>query len=231
MYKSKVMKHLIIAILACLPLMGMAQNTWELPKEENKQAEPKKKALFEKNKKNEDPKYLEGAVPVVDGKVVFTLDRNVPGMSADEIYNKLYVLLDSMTKAENQSEMSHIAVVNKAEHTIAARFREWLVFQNTFLALDRTVFNYVIIANATDGHVKVTMERLNYQYEMSRTESGGGLEVKAEEWITDDNALNKKKTKLTKGSANFRRKTIDRKDYIFHEVCSTLGIPYNNGSK
>ena len=60
MYKSKVMKHLIIAILACLPLMGMAQNTWELPKEENKQAEPKKKALFEKKQEKRGPKILGG---------------------------------------------------------------------------------------------------------------------------------------------------------------------------
>lgn len=92
------MKNLIIALFACLPLAAMAQNTWEAPQQEQQQAQPKKKALFEKTRKQEDPKYLSGAVPLVDGKVVFTLDKAVPGMSADEIYTKVYDFLNAMTK-------------------------------------------------------------------------------------------------------------------------------------
>ncbi|MBM6992605.1 MAG: DUF4468 domain-containing protein [Prevotella sp.] len=219
------MKNLIVALLACLPLMGMAQNTWEAPKEEQ-QAQPKKKALFESNKKQEDPKYLAGAVPVVGGKVVFTLDKDVPGMSADEIYQKVYDRMNALTKEDNQFETSKIAVVNKGEHTIAARYKEWLVFQNTFLSLDQTVFNYTLIAQTTDGHLHMTMERMGYQYEKERTDVNNGLETKAEDWITDKEALNKKQTKLAKYSGKFRRKTIDRKDYIFGQICSALGIKY-----
>ena len=44
----------------------------------------------------------------------------------------------------------------------------------------------------------------------------GGYFYKAEDLITDDKALNRKKTKLLRGnSGKFRRKTIDRKDFIF----------------
>lgn len=220
------MKNIITALLACLPMMGMAQNTWEVPQSQTQQVQPaeKKKALFDTRKKKEDPKYLAGAVPEVDGKVVFTLSKDVPGMTADEIYQKLYDTIDGMTKEANQFEHSKIAVVNKGEHTIAARFKEWLVFQNSFLSLDRTVFNYTLIAKATDGHVNVTMERLSYQYEQERTDVQGGLDTRAEEWIADRVALGKNKDKLVKYSAKFRRKTIDRKDNIFGRLCQALNI-------
>jgi colicin import membrane protein len=45
---------------------------------------------------------------------------------------------------------------------------------------------------------------------------------KAEEWITDEYAVNKKNTKLYPVSAKFRRKTIDRKDQIFETIRNVL---------
>ena len=49
-----------------------------------------------------------------------------------------------------------------------------------------------------------------------------GLETRAEEWITDKEGLNKSKTKLSKISGKFRRKTIDRKDEIFATITEAL---------
>jgi colicin import membrane protein len=86
--------------------------------------------------------------------------------------------------------------------------------------LDRTVFNYTIIANCSDGHLNLTLSRINYAYELDR--DNDGMEVNAEEWITDENALNKAKTKLLKYSGKFRRKTIDRKDEIFENITNAL---------
>lgn len=224
------MKKILIALLACLPLMSYAQNTWEAPEPDSTQSaaavHKKKTALFEtKKKKAEDPKYLAGAVPEVNGRVVFTLDRDVPGMSAEQIYNKVYQAIQQITKEPNQFPTSKIAVVNKGEHTLAARIKEWLVFQNTFLSYDRSIFNYTLIAHSTDGHIKVTMERLSYQYETDRPDTQG-MEANAESWITDKEALNKKKNKLVKYSAKFRRKTIDRKDNIFGKICQALNLKY-----
>ena len=50
----------------CLPMIVMAQNSWEKPVEKN----------------NTDNKYLAGAVPVVDGKVVFETNISAPGKKA-----------------------------------------------------------------------------------------------------------------------------------------------------
>lgn len=223
------MKKIIIAILACLPLAAMAQsNVWEIPDEQT-QEQPKKEKrttlIKKKAKKVENPKYLAGAVPVVDGHVVFTLDKDVPGMSADEIYSKVYGVFQEIAEEGKSADLqpsSRISAVNKTEHTIAARINEWLVFSNSFLSLDRTIMNYNLIAQATDGHIKVTMERINYAYETSR--DNGGMKISADEWITDKEAINKKGDKLYKGNGKFRRKTIDRKDNIFSRVLMALGV-------
>ena len=212
------MKKLIAIAFALVPCLCMAQGDWEKPVKQNQEA---KKALFSKNPANEDPKYLEGAVPTVDGKVVFTLDKDVPGKDAQQIYDIVYNVLEKMTTAENQFKESQVSLVNKKEHVIAARYREWLVFKNTFLALDRTVFNYTIIANCSDGHLNMMLSRIFYSYETERDDTNG-METSADEWITDKYALNKSKTKLSKYSGKFRRKTIDRKDEIFKIVSDAL---------
>lgn len=222
------MKHIIMALIALLPLSSFAQNVWEIPQDEQKQKTEnikKRKALIEKKKKVEPAKYMQGAVPEEDGQVIFTLDKAVPGMSADSIYSKTYAFMQALTHQENQFEVSKIAAVNKQEHTIAARYKEWLVFQNSFLSLDRTVFCYTLIAQCSDQHIKLTMERISYQYEMDRGDNNG-LNVKAEEWITDKESINKKGTGLNRMNAKFRRKTIDRKDNIFSTLCESLGIKY-----
>lgn len=227
------MKKILITLIACLPMTGMAQNVWEIPEENKPQQEKVKKEKKVKVKepkaskqpkaiRPEDMKYMAGAVPEVDGNVVFTYDKDFPGLTAEQIYKITYTTLDSITKSENQTgEMSKIALVNKGEHIIAARFCEWLVFQSTALSLDRTVFNYTIIAQATDGHLHATLERINYQYEMDRSDSKG-LSISAENWITDKYSLNKSQTRLARQSGKFRRKTIDRKDNIFDTLTKAL---------
>lgn len=222
------MKKVIIAILALLPIAAMAQsNVWEIPDDETNEQEKVEEKKEEPQKLQEDPKYLKGAVPVVDGHVVFTLEKDVPGMSADSIYAKVYQVIEKVVKEGQTDDLqpqSRIAAVNRGEHSIAARINEWLVFANNFISLDRTQFTFTLIAQATNGHIKVTMERISYAYEMNRGNSG--MKVSADKWITDKYSMNKKGTKLYKGSGKFRKKTIDRKDNIFGRICDALGISY-----
>ena len=223
------MKKILFAILMLFPLMGMAQNTWEASKGKAKQMKvqnAERRSLFEKKKKVVEAKYLAGAVPVVDGKVVFTLDKDVPGMTADQIYEKVRGVMEDIIKEPNQVKpISKISIDDKAMHTIGARIQEWLVFSKTALNLDQSLLNYTLIAKATDGHLHLTMERMGYQYELERPDTQG-METKAEEWITDEWALSKKGTKLSKYSGKFRRKTIERKDNIFGRVCKVLNLAY-----
>ena len=208
------MKKLVTILMMAMPLAAMAQNVWEKPKEESLE----KTAKVVTVKENKDEKYLRGAVPIVNGDVCWTLDVDVPGKSAQDIYDKMYKTLTDLTKSEGQLEGSAVSLVNKQDHIIVASVREWLLFSSNFLSLDRTKFYYTLVARCSDGHLNMTMDRISYKYEEERNKQV----YKAEEWISDDNAVNKKNTKLYRGSAKFRRKTIDRKDQIFETVKNVL---------
>ena len=153
-------------------------------------------------------------MPEVDGKVQWTCDINVPGKNAQQIYDEMLRIMSKLTKEENQLERSKVALVNEQEHKIASTMQEWLVFTSTFLSLDRAKMSYILNADCEDGHVKLTMERISYVY-------GEGKDTnyyKAEEWITDKNAVNKKHTRLLPMSGKFRKKTIDRKNELFKTI-------------
>ena len=199
------MKKILITLLMAMPLMAAAQdNTWE--RIEQAPAEST----------NPDAKYLaENAVPMVDGKVCWQKVIEAPGKSAQQIFDILLAQLNKMVNEENQlMERSRVAIQDQANHQLGATFHEWLVFKNTALSLDRTVLNFQLIVNCSDGQ----MTRVSYDYELERDPT----HYTAEDWISDKYAVNKKRTKLLKLSAKFRRKTIDRKDYIFNKFATLL---------
>lgn len=204
--KKKAMKNILITLLMlCATLAVSAQNDWEVPDE------PTPTAPVIKD--NPDQKYLEGAVPVVNGKVVFEKTILAPGKSADEIYGILLNYTERMTRGGNQFEQSRIVMQDTDKHQFVGDFLEWLVFTNRALVLDRTRLRYYLIVSCADGQANVKMTRISYLYEEERDPQ----QYTAEEWITDEEALNKKHDKLYHANGKFRKKTIDRKDFIFNK--------------
>lgn len=199
------MRRMLIAMMACLPLMGMAQNSWETKNTQGQQVNP-------------DQKYLVGAVPVVDGKVQFTKEISAPGKSAAQIYDIILKYFTQLTKEDNQLEQSRIVGKDSINHSVAGSYQEWLVFKNKPLVLDRTRFMYTLTAQCEDGKANITMRRIYYYYDEERDPQT----YLAEEWITDEYGLKKNKQKLSRVSGKFRRKTIDRKDYLFNKIATLL---------
>lgn len=205
------MKKLFFTMLALVPLTLWAQdNTWEINEDEDVKQEVKVKTKV-------DPKYLKGAVPEVNGQVVFSKHINVPGKTASQIYDIMLQYMQRLTKTSNQIE-SRISTSDAQKHEIVGIYQEWLVFKNTALSLDRTRFFYALRAQCSDGAVDIEMMRIRYLYEEERTPQ----RMTAEEWITDKESVNKKNTKLLPMSGKFRRKTIDRKDFLFNKFESLL---------
>lgn len=204
------MKKLFFTMLALLPLTLWAQdNSWEINEDEEVEQEVKKTKV--------DPKYLKGAVPEVDGHVVFSKHIEVPGKSAAQIYDIMLQYMERLTKTSNQID-SKIATADAQKHEIIGAYQEWLVFKKTALTLDRTRLFYVLHTQCSDGAVDIKLMRIRYLYEEERSP----LRLSAEEWITDKEAVNKKNTKLLPLSGKFRRKTIDRKDFLFNKFESLL---------
>jgi colicin import membrane protein len=191
-----------------MPLIASAQdNTWERIEQ------------AQVVKENPDAKYLvDGAVPVVDGVVCWQTTINAPGKTAKQIYDILYKQMDKMVNEPNQIANSAIVQDDKEKYELGAIFHEWLVFKNSTLSLDRTQLNFQLMVKYADGKADVKISHITYDYDLERKP----VHYKAEEWITDKYAVNKKHTKLYPISAKFRRKTIDRKDFIFSKFNSLL---------
>ena len=202
------MKKILIALLTVMPLLASAQdNTWERIEVE------------EKSKDNPDAKYLvPNAVPEVDGMVKWQTTLTAEGKTADQIYEILLKQLTKMVAEPNQIANSAVILQDREKHELGAVFHEWLVFKDNVFNLDRTHFNFQLHVSITDGKADVSLDHITYDYDLERKPQ----HYTAEEWITDKYAVNKKHTKLYPISSKFRRKTIDRKDFIFNKFNSLI---------
>ena len=202
------MKKFLIAILMAMPVIASAQdNTWERIEQEPVE------------KENPDAKYLaEGAVPVIEGRVCWQTTIKAPGKSAQQIYDILLKQMEKMVNEPNQIANSAVVIKDTEKFELGAIFHEWLVFKNSSLSLDRTHFHFQLIVKCANEQAEVKIAHISYDYNIERKP----VHYTAEEWITDKYAVNKKHTKLYPLSAKFRRKTIDRKDFIFTKFNSLL---------
>ncbi|MDR2914413.1 MAG: DUF4468 domain-containing protein [Tannerella sp.] len=163
---------------------------------------------------DDDRKYLAGAVPEVDGKVVFTRNFDLPGVDQNSIYEYVYNWLDNRMKANGNG--SRIAFSEKEKGQIVASGEEYLVFSNSALSLDRSMMSYNLVILCKPGKCEMQLERIRYNYEDNK--------YTAEEQIADDVALNKKKTAIYRGYKKFRVKTIDYVDELFDGARIAFGI-------
>lgn len=166
------------------------------------------------NKENKDSKYLKGAIPEVNGKVIFSKEYSIPGMSQDEIFDRLLQWME--TRLKKNENNSRILYSNKEKGQIVGTGDEWIVFSSTALSLDRTRILYQLTAICHPEKCDFSIEKIRFIYQE------GEEKYTAEEWITDKYALNKSQTKLIRGLAKWRRKTVDFAENYFQEVADAL---------
>lgn len=212
-------KGFIVAVMAIMMPLAASAQVYQ-------QDEKPHGALFgsrhnkEKADKATDTKYLAGAVTTDEnGKVVFHQRVEAKGLTADEVFARMKQSVGALTQQNKDLQGNGIVLADTLKHEIVATVKEWLVFTNKPLNLDRTIFGYNLVVNCADGYADVFMTRLYYNYEQDRP---SGFQLPAEETITDDNALNKKKTALNRAFGKFRRLTIDRKNQLFDQFESEL---------
>ncbi len=164
-----------------------------------------------------DERYLAGAVPVVDGKVVFSKEFKIPGYSQTRIYDIMY----EWAKANFNTDTKRIVYANREKGEIAAVAKEYMEFSRTALSLDHSMATYRLTMECGDGSCKVDLSGIRYEYDVSyQREPERYL---AEEWITDKYALNKSQTKLNRISGKFRKSTIDLALAYFEQIGNAFG--------
>lgn len=164
----------------------------------------------------DDVKYLAGAVPEVDGKVVFSKTFVFPGVAQDAIYERIYPWLENRMK-ENGND-SRIVYGVKEKGLIVASGEEYMVFASNALSLDRTIINYQIVINCISEQCRVELCRIRYEYQDEE-------KFTAEKQIADNVALSKDKTRIHRGYKKFREKTVDFADELFDGVRVAFGLP------
>lgn len=165
----------------------------------------------------DDSKYLAGAVPEVDGKVVFSKEFSIPGMSEGEIYNRMQSWMEKRL-AQNNNKESRIVYTKQEDGTIVGVGKEWIVFSSSALSLDRTEISYQISVSCKPEKCTLEIEKIRFSYRE------GKEKYTAEEWITDKYALNKTKTKLVRGLAKWRRNTVNFVDNLCLSAAEALSM-------
>lgn len=164
--------------------------------------------------KKDDSRYLAGAVPEVNGKVVFSKEYSIPGMPQDEIFDRARSWLETRLQGVNFAE-GRVVYEDAQQGDLIGMSRERLVFSQSALALDYAVMTCQLTIECKPEQCLFKVEKVRYVYHEGQKNQE---KYAAETWITDKYALNKAKTKLVLGLAKWRRKTVDFVD----DQCESL---------
>ena len=195
-------KILYILILALLPTaVTLAQQTKKNSRKNN----------------IEESAYATGAVPVVNGKVTFEETIEAKGLTTQEIGERVNQWI-----TERYVKPTVISVKrfdSEIPGTIIIKGEEYITFKSTAFVLNRARMYYYLTLTPGDGNCLFNLSRITYWYDDE--DEKGGIKMIAEEWITDENAFNKK-GKMKRFEGKFRRKTIDLKELLVEELTKAL---------
>ncbi|MCC8093977.1 MAG: DUF4468 domain-containing protein [Tannerellaceae bacterium] len=162
-----------------------------------------------------DTSYLEGAVPEVDGKVVFTKEFQIPTFTKEKIYD---LVLQWAEEKFNETK-KRVVYRNPEEGTIGITGEDYLIFTSTAISLDRSLMNYTIQIVCKDEYCTLSFSRIRYEYDVTHQRTGE--KYTAEQWITDQHALTK--GKLNRANGKFRAKTIDFVNDLEKDLSAYIG--------
>lgn len=174
--------------------------------------------LFAIAQEKNDSKYLAGAVPEVNGKVLFSKELNAPQFSQAQIYDAILSWAQKRFFTNEEDNWGLVLLADKEKGQIVCNGGEYLVFTDKLLSLDRAKTGYRLNIFCSAGKCKVEMTGIYYFYPESSRER-----INAEDWITDEYALNKKKDKLAFRLGKFRTKTIDLFESHVSDIQKAIG--------
>lgn len=164
----------------------------------------------------EDSKYMEGAVPEVDGKVIFQTELTSTVLSPEMVYETINKWMHERFSREG----CRVVYENSEDGQVAAVGEEYIEFSRTVLALDRARMSYQVTAECKGQSCLLQFKNIRYEYDV--TYQREPEKYTAEEWITDKYAIYK--GKLNRISGKFRTKTVDFADQLFADAKKALGL-------
>lgn len=166
-----------------------------------------------------EPNYLAGAVPEVNGKVLFVKTIELPTLTKEQTYDVM--LRFAQDYCANSDDTRRIVLSDNINGDIAITGREYIIFKKSALSIDRAMMSYQVIINCENQKCNITFGKISYEYNNPIKDTPDKLI--AEMWITDRETITKKNT-LSSGNGKFRIKTVDFVNELFGKVDSVLGI-------
>jgi len=158
-------------------------------------------------------KYMEGAVPEVDGKVVFSKTiQAVNPVSEADLFNLMDKWARENYKDEGNGLNNRLLLSDAEDKDIACSGDMYLTFKKSFLSLDQARMSYQLIISVEGNKCDVNVRNIRYQYSDFKTPEA------AEDLITDAIAINKKKDRLNRYYDKFRIFTVDSINSIFNSI-------------
>lgn len=155
-------------------------------------------------------KYLKGAVPEENGKVVFK--RNIKSVNNLD-KQTLFKSINEWAKInyDRKKDSKQAVLLTDAEKgSIACMGDQYLVFADKALMLDRASIYYQLILDIRDGECDALVRSIKYDYEEDKN-------IPAEDMITDKVAL-RGENKLYPRVDKFRILTIDSLNNVFDNL-------------
>ncbi len=167
-----------------------------------------------------DHKYMEGTVPLENGKVVFKKTIQIPGKTQNDIFGEILRWAEQrFVPITKDNLQSRVLFSNLRTGQIACLGQEYLVFTNKALALDRAVITYQLTIDCQDAICHMKVSAIRYLYNIGDKQEI----IPAEEQITDEYTINKKKDKLIKATGKFRIHTIDLVNQLYTDIEKAIG--------
>lgn len=162
-----------------------------------------------------DPKYGAGAVPVVDGKVVFDFDIQTKMDGAKTFKRATEWALGRFVEPAVLN--ANVKLNDSEEKTFKLFSTETMVFKRSAFVTDYTKISYTTIITVKGSVCNIAFTDIVYNYNDNRPEVQA-TEYAAEDWITDKESMNKAGTKFLKKTGKFRVTTID----LFNNLAKEL---------
>lgn len=167
----------------------------------------------------DDSRYLAGAVPMEDGKVVFRHTFQAPGLTTADLLQRLQAWAGQRFRTDEESgNQGRVLYTNADLGQLVCQGCEYMVFSDRSLSLDRARVYFRTTFRLRPGQADMELTHIYYIYGFKDEK------YTAEDWITDETALNKSRTKLAYSSKKFRVKTIDLVDALQAEVQTALDV-------
>ena len=175
---------------------------------------------------NVRPQYAKGAVPEIDGKVIFSREIKVVDPISTE---NLFSLMNDWAKHRydgSNNNKNRVILSDAAKGNIVCIDEKEIIFKSTALSLDRAFMSYQLILEIDNQKCLASVRNIRYAY----SEAGKVNVFPAEETITDKIALNKQGTKLNRYYDKFRVHSIDSINRIFDNIDVFLNGIKNEGA-